>query len=193
MSPLSVIEPIATCVAAVAACGVFLQIRQGERHLRFDVYRRVTEMMEATGPVRRRLRDAVSEDAPLKNWSDLQSDDVEAFKGLVQTYDELGLLVKHRAVPVAFVLDLYSRSVVEAWHRLGPAIEAESDERKQLGHRNKFAVLALASKAHRDESHPNQETFAINNSALIARWNSERSDWPWRVRRAIRRRLRMKP
>ncbi len=183
-----VIQGVATCVAAVAACAVFWQIRQGERHLRFDVYKRVVEMLEETGSLRRQLRDTVSKDSLPKTWSDFKPDDAKAFKGLVQTYDELGLLVKHGSVPIAFVVDLYSRPLVEAWHRLGPCVMVESTARGQAGHRNKFAVLALAAKAHRDESHPDEETFEITTE-LIARWNRECSGWPWATRRAIKRRL----
>lgn len=185
---IEVIQAVAACVAAVAACAVFLQIKQGERHLRFDVLKRVIEMMEGTGNCRRLFRETVSKDSPPNKWSELGSEE-KTFRILVQTYDELGLLVKHGTVPISFVLDLYARPLVEAWHRLGPAIEAESDERKQPGHRNKFAILAMAAKAHRDKSHKGEESFEIERK-IIDRWEREDTEWPPEVRRTIRRRLR---
>lgn len=193
MNYLSLISAVAACVTAVAATAVIFQIRQGKRHMRFDVYQRVVEMMEKTGRTRTHLREVVKAEAPLQDWLELTPRNFERFRGLVRTYDELGLIVKHGVVPLRFLLDLYSRPIVEAWHRLEPAMMKEGAGRPQCGHRRKFAILAMAAKAHRDEFHgvEKEETFEVK-AGHIERWKDVRSEWPREVKKCIDRSLRGK-
>ena len=85
---------------------------------------------------------------------------------MAREFDNLGLLVMHCVIPLDFVLDYYSRPLVQAWPRLKEYIICVRNERKQPGHMKMFKNLAIAAKKHRDKYHPREETFSISKEEL---------------------------
>lgn len=173
---LETIVHIATLIAAIVAIvGIpltYWRIRLADRSLRGEAYFRILEMMEATREHRHLLEQKLSE-PNLQSFNSLSDGEKEMLDHLARTYDKLGLLVKHRAVPLSFILDFYSRPLVVAWHKLAPHIRSVRYERKQPGHMVKFEMLAIAAKMHRDKFHKGEESFPLSNED-IRRWKTWR-------------------
>jgi hypothetical protein len=173
MNTLEIIGAIAsivtTIIAVIGIYPVFRSLRQSERSLRFGVYIKILEMLEATREARHLLYDKVPKQPNTASLDTLSSDEVEKMDELARTFDKLGLLVKHGVVPLDFVLDFYSRPLVVAWHRLEPHITAERRKRNQPGHMVKFEMLAIEAKKHRDRYHPGEETFNLTDEQM-SRW-----------------------
>ena len=160
----NIIETIKLIGAIVAIVGVPLtwwRVRVSERSLRANVYFRILEMLEKLRDARHLLEAKLTK-PNLQQFDALDESDRKTLDGLARAYDQLGLLVKHGAVPLDFVMDFYSRPLVVAWNRLSPHVRRIRDERGQPGHMVKFEMLAIEAKIHRDKHHSKEESFALS-------------------------------
>src|SRR5260370_34643237 len=98
---------ITAIIAAIGIYPIFRSLKQSERSLRFGVYTQVLEMLEETREARHLLYDKVPTNPTMNSYSQLSDDELKQLDGLARTFDTIGLLVKHKTVPLEFVLDFY--------------------------------------------------------------------------------------
>ncbi|MBI2927083.1 MAG: hypothetical protein HYY24_15415 [Verrucomicrobia bacterium] len=161
MDTIEIIKLFGAVVAIVGIPLTWWRVRVAERALRADVYFRVLEMLEANRDVRHLLEGKLPK-PDLKLFESLSPDEQKKLDGLARVYDQVGLLVKHGAIPLDFLMDFYSRPLVVAWSRLSPHIRCVREQRGQPGHMVKFEMLAIEAKIHRDKHHKGEETFNIS-------------------------------
>jgi hypothetical protein len=151
---ISIGDIISILLLCSATAGIFLTIRQvsqSERSLRFNVYYQAIEMLEKTRAARHLLYEKIPKDASNFNFGDLNKEEMEQLDELARTYDKLGLLVKHKVIPLNFILDFYSRPIILTWSRLEPYIIAERKKRMQPAHMKMFQLLAINVLKHSTE------------------------------------------
>ena len=162
---ISIGDIISILLLCSATTGIFLTIRQvsqSERSLRFNVYYQVLEMLEKTRAARHLLYEKTPKDTSNFNFGDLNKEEMEQLDELARTYDKLGLLVKHKVIPLNFILDFYSRPIILTWNRLKPYIVAEREKRMQPAHMKMFELLAIKVLKHSTED-IGGETFTVSD------------------------------
>jgi hypothetical protein len=132
------------------------------RSVRFATYIQVLDRLESYRE-ERHLLDKIEKPYTLDKFKALETPEQDRLDNLGRAYDQVALMIKHRAVPIGFILDFYSRPLVIAWSRLQAHIRDTRISRGQPKHMILFQHLAFAAKYHRDRTHPGEDTFVVSS------------------------------
>jgi len=167
---------VTAIIAAVGVLPLYITLRQTERSLRFDAYARTHEMLErhrdarkllgqiglehADKPLRpldlKALKESAEEESEEESEKESEKESeakrkLRQLDELARVFDRLGLMVRIRALPIEFVHEFYTSSLVLAWYHLGPGIEELRVDRKQPTHMWEFEMLAVDAMKWRND------------------------------------------
>lgn len=152
------IQALTAAAAAVFALLALVfgvhQLRISVRSQRFDVYKRVFEMVDGIRLDRHYVGREMSETTfekegwlSLERVAEPEPGTPQAHRAsaerVFRTFDQLGLMVREGVVPVDLVGVFYCRPILEAWSKLCGYIDAVRGQRQQPGHGWHFENLVF--------------------------------------------------
>jgi hypothetical protein len=150
----TVISFIACLVGIVSLRFVYVNVKTAQKALRAKIFIDVLTILEGKDNEVRDMRLALNEKVRLlPNYDAGHSEikgDVDKFHALARSYDKIGLLVKHGAIPVEFLFEFYSAPILMAWKHTRGLVFKERAIRKQEGHMRLFETLAAGAAIHRN-------------------------------------------
>ena len=155
---------IVAFVAIVSISVLFIQLRQNDRSLRYQVLQGLVDILEESTEQRKKLEKLVYKD---KKYNVLvHKKDHSEFRKLIRTWDKVAAFTKYKAVPRTFVLDFYSRHIVRSWEYLEPLVTEIRKKRGQPLYRSKFQVLAILAVKHRKKKYSGEKFPEIEKPEL---------------------------
>lgn len=167
LSDIGAIASIITAVTAIITATVAIitlfplakSLLQADRNLRFSIYTEVFEMVEQHREEYEELDALIFSKKGFNIMEDISEDERKKFYKLARLYDRWGQFVIDGLLPIDFILDYYSRPLMQTWEAMGPYIEIQRRTRNQPGHMAKFHFLADEAKKYRENRYPGSYEF----------------------------------